>query len=395
MTITRFVDIEEEGIYTDLMRKFRDEGHNVYVVSPLERRYKTKTTLQEKDGVHLLGVKTLNIQKTNVIEKGIGTILVEFQFKRDVEKYLGGIKFDLILSSTPPITFTKVIKSLKTKYAALSYLLLKDIFPQNAVDLGMFSKYSLIYKFFRKKEKDLYRVSDYIGCLSPANIRFLLKNNSYLSSNKIEVNSNSIELSKALYKDDKAQIRSKYSIPQEIITFVYGGNLGKPQAIDFLIEVLAKNTNRKECFFLIVGSGTEYSKIEQWFIKNNPTNAKLMSSLPKEDYNSLVRACDVGLIFLDYRFTIPNYPCRLLSYLENKMPILAATDVNTDVGKIAEENGYGYCCESRDIDKFTICLDKFILNKDSISTMGEKGYQYLLDNYTVDRTYQIIMQHLY
>ena len=50
LTITRFNDVEDKGIYTDLMRKFRDEGHNVYVVTPLERRYKQKTSLRENKG---------------------------------------------------------------------------------------------------------------------------------------------------------------------------------------------------------------------------------------------------------------------------------------------------------------------------------------------------------
>ena len=93
--------------------------------------------------------------------------------------------------------------------------------------------------------------------------------------------------------------------------------------------------------FVVVGNGTEYSKLEDWYQNNITDNVKLMSRLPKEDYDMLVSSCDVGLIFLDHRFTIPNYPSRLLSYLEYKMPIICCTDPNTDIGRIAEENGYG------------------------------------------------------
>ena len=106
----------------------------------------------------------------------------------------------------------------------------------------------------------------------------------------------------------------------------------------------------------------------------------------------LVKYCDVGLIFLDYRFTIPNYPSRLLPYLENKMPVLCATDVNTDIGKIAEKNGYGYWCESVKPEDFTALVDK-MLSSDRIA-MGEKGYQFLKENYTVDKTYNAIVSHL-
>ncbi len=117
-----------------------------------------------------------------------------------------------------------------------------------------------------------------------------------------------------------------------------------------------------------------------------------MDGLPKAEYDELVRTCDVGLIFLDHRFLIPNYPSRLLCYLENKMPVICATDVNTDIGKIAEENGYGYWCESVKPEDFTALVDK-VLTADR-KTMGERGYEFLKKNYLVEHTYNAIMRHL-
>lgn len=394
LTISRIRDIKSRGIYADLMRKFRDEGHNVYIVSPVERQLGLPTSLKEVDGVKILNVKTLNVQKTNVVEKGIGTILLETQFKRAIKKYIGNVTFDLILYSTPPITFTKVVKYLKQKNPkAISYLLLKDIFPQNAVDLGMFSKNSLFYAYFRRKEIAMYKVSDYIGCMSPANVKFVLEHNDFIPTERVEVAPNSLELvSNALSSNDKA-IREKYNLPIDKPLFIYGGNLGKPQGIDFLIRCLNANSLRRDCHFVVVGNGTEYKKIETWYQTTHPQSVSLFARLPKEDYDLLVQACDVGLIFLDHRFTIPNYPSRLLSYLEYKMPIIAATDVNTDIGRLAEDNGYGYWCESVDVEAFTTCVSKYTENPTSIKEMGENGYKFLLDNYLVEHTYATIVKH--
>ncbi len=394
LTISRIRDIKSRGIYADLMRKFRDEGHNVYIVSPVERQFGLPTSLKEVDGVKILNVKTLNVQKTNVVEKGIGTILLESQFKRAIKKYIGNVTFDLILYSTPPITFTKVVKYLKQKNPkAISYLLLKDIFPQNAVDLGMFSKNSLFYAYFRRKEIAMYKVSDYIGCMSPANVKFVLEHNDFIPTERVEVAPNSLELvSNALSSNDKA-IREKYNLPTDKPLFIYGGNLGKPQGIDFLIRCLNANSLRRDCHFVVVGNGTEYKKIETWYQTTHPQSVSLFARLPKEDYDLLVQACDVGLIFLDHRFTIPNYPSRLLSYLEYKMPIIAATDVNTDIGRLAEDNGYGYWCESVDVEAFTTCVSKYTENPTSIKEMGENGYKFLLDNYLVEHTYATIVKH--
>ena len=395
LTVSRIKEIKSRGIYTDLMRKFRDEGHNVYIVTPYERQFALPTSLSEVDGIHLLGVRTLNIQKTNIIEKGIGTILLETQFNRAIKKYLSHVNFDLILYSTPPITFTDVVRNLKKgTSSAISYLLLKDIFPQNAVDLGMFSKNSLIYWYFRQKEIGLYKHADYIGCMSPANVEFVLRHNSFLVHERVEIAPNSIELKKDPINIDRESIRKKYDLPIDRPIFIYGGNLGKPQGIDFLIQCLNANCQRNDCHFLIVGNGTEYHKLENWFINTKTDNVSLFPRLPKEDYDALVQSCDIGLIFLDHRFQIPNYPSRLLSYLEYKMPIIAATDINTDIGTIAEKNGYGYCCESKYVESFTACVNKYIRTPDTIRKMGERGYQFLLDNYQVDSTYQKIISHI-
>lgn len=396
-------NINNSGIYPDLLRKFRNEGFNVYIVMPHERSLGKPTELTEKDGVFILGVKTLNLQKTSIVEKGIGQILVESQYKRAIKKYFGDVMFDLILYSTPPITFPKVIAYLKkANPQALTYLLLKDIFPQNAVDLGMMSKSGLkgvLYRFFRGKESRMYQLSDYIGCMSPANVEFVLKHNPEISPERVEVAPNSVELrdedaaiiDPSQKKAANYYIRKKYDIPLDKPIFIYGGNLGKPQGIDYLVKCLDANKKRTDCYFVVVGSGTHYNLISEWYKENKDCNVKLMQSLQKSDYDLLVKSCDVGLIFLDHRFTIPNYPSRLLSYLENKMPVLCATDVNTDIGRIAEEHGYGYWCESVNPENFTALVDKMLAS--DMKAMGEKGYQFLKDNYLVEHTYNAIMSH--
>lgn len=400
LTLARITDIESRGIYSDLMRKFRNEGHQVYIISPNERRLGKGTSLLEENGVKMLTVKTLNIQKTNIIEKGLGTLFIERQFIFAIKKFLSDVQFDLITYSTPPITFTNVVKYLKKcNPQAISYLQLKDIFPQNAVDLGMFGEKSFFNWYFRRKEKSLYRVSDYIGCMSPANVKYVMDHNPEVEASRVEVAPNSIELNSSIVEPEQERsewvyIRKKYDLPINRPIFIYGGNLGKPQGIDYLIKCLDAVKNRLDCYFVVIGSGTEKSKLDDWYERQDTDDSfavKVMSFLPKEDYDMLVKYCDVGLIFLDHRFTIPNYPSRLLSYLEYKIPVVCATDVNTDIGKIAEENGYGYWCESVKPGDFVAMVDKML--KADRKAMGEKGYDFLCQNYLVDHTYNTIMNH--
>lgn len=399
LTMARMTDIRSSGIYSDLMRKFRDNGHSVYVISPMERRFNTPTYFKERDGAKILCVRTLNVQKTNVIEKGLGQVLLEPLFKRAIKKYFRCVKFDLILYSTPPITFVNAIKFVcRQNPGAMTYLMLKDIFPQNAVDMGMLSKGGLkgvLYRSFRRKEKELYRISDRIGCMSPANAKYLMEHNPSINPRIVEVCPNSCDVPEPGPEHEcskQEKIRWKYGLPTDKPVFLYGGNLGKPQGIPFLIECLKANAHRKDCHFVIVGNGVDYPKIEKWVKEEKPESVSLFQFLPKEEYDQLAEACDVGLIFLDYRFTIPNYPSRLLSYLTQKKPIIACTDPVCDTGSIAEANGYGFWCPSNSVEAFTNAVDKMLSS--DICQMGEKGYQFFLKNYTVQKAYDTILKHI-
>lgn len=405
LTMLGSVDINSRGIYNDLMRRFRQDGHQLYIVCPVERRKGKNTYLSNENGVKILHVRTLNFQKTNVVEKGLAQFSIEFLFKHAIKKYFKRVKFSLILYSTPPITFFNVVKYVKSlNPKSITYLLLKDIFPQNAVDMGMLSKTGvkgILYRFFRKKEKNLYALSDYIGCMSPANVRYILNHNPEINPQKVEIAPNSIELMEDKtdvfeacntgIERDKDILR-RYNLPTDKPILIYGGNLGVPQGIPFLIKCLEANEKRKDCHFVIIGSGTYYQKLEDWYRTRIPKAVTVLNELPKADYDKLVRACQIGLIFLDYRFTIPNFPSRLLSYLEYKMPVLCVTDPNCDMGVMAEKNSFGFWVPSNDVVAFTVSVDR-ILSSD-IKTMGNNGYQFLKDNFLVENTYNSIMQHL-
>lgn len=394
LSIVHKDSIESHGIYTDLLRQFRDNGHSIYMVSPYEARTGNQTEHRFENGAHVLNVRIGNITKCGKIEKGISMLKIEKQYLKALKRYLSDVRFDLILYPTPPITLAGVVKYIKKRDNAKTFLLLKDIFPQNAVDIGMMQKSGLkglLYKYFRNKEKHLYAVSDYIGCMSQANVDYVKKHNPEVDPDRIGISPNSIEpVYKTVSEDERAAIREKYGVPQDKKVFVYGGNLGKPQGIPFLIECLRAQKGNENAYFLIVGDGTEYSKLLNFVQTEQPENVKVMQRLPKEDYDHMVAACDVGLIFLDHRFTIPNFPSRILSYMQVGLPVLACTDPNTDVGEVITEGGFGWWCESNDVDAFNRLVDEAICA--DLKKCAENAKRYLNEHYHVKDAYRSITE---
>lgn len=391
LTLLDFDSFSAQNIYCDLLREFIKNGHEVYCISPAEKRYGIRTHFKENG--HLLKLKTGNIQKTNIIEKGFSMLFLEQTYVNAIKKYFNNIRFDLVLYSTPPITLYHAVRFIKERDGAKTYLLLKDIFPQNAVDLGMLDKHGIkapIYWYFKHKEKKLYNISDKIGCMSKANVDYVLEHNQKIAADRVGVCPNSIELTDMRVSEDKrTEIRKNYNIPLDRKVFVYGGNLGKPQGIPFIIECLKRLPEGSNAFFLIIGDGTEFAKLDSFFKTANPKNMRLMMHMPKEDYDQLIAACDIGLVFLDHRFTIPNFPSRLLSYMQAGLPVLACTDANTDIGRVISDGGFGWWCESNSPDRFLKQVET-ILNTDC-QPFSESSYNYLVQNYQAEMSYKKIV----
>ena len=382
LTMNNFDSIYEHSIYPDLIRALAARGNDITVLSPVEKKMKIKTNMIKSGRIRSIKVRTGNLFNVGLIEKLISRIMLCSRYQKALRKYCNGERFDLILYSTPPTTLAPIIKTMKSK-GAYVYLMLKDIFPQNAVDLGLIGQNSFIFKFFRIGEKNIYRLSDTIGCMSPANVEFIKKQDPWIDAKKLTVCPNAIEVrEEALTADEKNEIQKKYAIPKDRLLVVYGGGLGKPQGIDFLEKCILAASKDEEIFFVIIGNGPYFEKMQQLQVKI-PNSIIAIKWLPVEEYEKILQVCDVGLIMLNHNFKIPNFPSRLLLYMQAHLPILLATDPNTDIGRIAEDNNFGFWCESNDVEKFVRLINRYKdINKRNI--MGENSFNYLCSHYSVD-----------
>ncbi len=396
VSISSLPHISEHSISLDLIHEFQKNGHNVYIVCAIESRDNIETNLSEEAGCSVLRVKIGNNKRAGLIEKGITTLMLPYKYIGAIKKYYSDVKFDLVLYPTPPVTQVKTVRFIKKRDGAKSYLLLKDIFPQNSVDLGMLSKggiKGLIYKHFRKEEKKLYAISDKIGCMSQANVDYVLKHNPEVSAEKIEICPNSIEpIDMRITPEEKAEVRKKYGLPTDKKIFVYGGNLGRPQDVRFIVECLRACADAENAFFVIAGKGTDRHYLDEYAEQEKPSHLKLFDYLPKDEYDKMVASCDVGLIFLDHRFTIPNFPSRLLAYMQAGLPVLACTDANTDVGKVIVDGNFGWWCESNDKDAFAALVKS--IQENDFEQYGDNAYNCLIDKYDAKKSYHTILADL-
>ena len=247
-------------LYFGLITEFHENGHDVTVVAPA---YDDNITgLQIENGINIIRVKTLPLFNVGIIKKGIANMMLPYQYKKAIKKYNLELDYDLILTPTPPISLYGVASWLKKKSKAKIYLVLRDIFPQNAVDLGLMSQGGLIHKYFRSKEKKLYAISDRIGCMSQGNISYIIKHNPSVPPEKLHLLPNWSDMIAVESEDKIRELRSKEGLKNKFIV-IFGGNIGLPQKLENIVELAEACQDEKDILFLIMGGGNERKNLEE------------------------------------------------------------------------------------------------------------------------------------
>ena len=369
------------GFYSDLVRCIGALGHEVTVVAPSDDG---EVGLRLEGDVRVLRVKTGKMFGVNKIVKGINNLRLPGILHSAIRRHFGSESFDWVVSPTPPITLASLTRNLKQTYNCNSYLILRDIFPQNARDLGLINN-SLILNFFRRKEKLIYELADLIGCMSKGNVDYVIRHNDELDIAKLTLLPNWIGCDRNESSEvDSTAVKARFGLEEKFVA-LFGGNFGKPQKIEAILELAAsvKSTHR-DIVFLLIGKGTEKSRIANLVEEQDLTNVVIKERLPLDDYLQLAAACDVGMVNLSEKFTIPNIPSRTLAYWASGLPVIASVDANTDFGAMLESADAGVWSITGDLESYRANLLKLYDDEASRRQMGENGRQAIRDLYATE-----------
>jgi len=384
-------DLQSSTIYLDLVNALFERGHKVMIAALTSDREKAGSV--ERTGNIRAAYEFIPDQfHTNKIKKGLIQLLIGRRILRSVRKNFRDEKVDIIIYPTPPVTLSGILKPLKKHYGAINYLMLKDIFPQNAVDLHMMKEGGLLHRLFKRMEKELYRESDIIGCMSPANLKYIAEHEKWIDGAKLEIFPNTVKVIEA----DNDSAVSHPSAPHNDgpVKFIFGGNLGKPQAVDFLMGGIEELQNEVPAEFIFIGSGTEEERIRNRIRDKKINNLKLMNELPRREYEKILEEADIGIVSLSPYFTIPNFPSRILSYMQLSKPVLAVTDRATDIGTLITDGAKcGWWCPSDDRKAFTDTVKRIVSERERFDEYGKNGREYLKEHFNVESSVEILERH--
>ena len=144
---------EEEGsnLYTDLAETI-SKDNNITVLVADEKNNGADVQISTERGIEVIRTKVKKMYGVSLVEKALSYLSLPYKMNKTIKKYLSNREYDMILYTAPPVTIEKIVKYAKNRFKCMSYLMQKDIFPQNAVDIGIMKKSSPIYWYFRRKE---------------------------------------------------------------------------------------------------------------------------------------------------------------------------------------------------------------------------------------------------
>ncbi len=375
-------------MYTTLVEEFVNHRHDVVVLAPGN----TKTFVSVEKNIEVLRVQTLPIKNVPNYLKGISNLILPYQYATALNKFYKEKSFDLIIIPTPPITLVDLAAKLKKKFNASLYLVLRDMFPQNAVDLGFMKKGGILYNYFRRKEKKLYKEADFIGCMSEGNIDYVLQHNNFVNSGKLHELKNFQKPYKST-NNSRQFLKEKYKINNKFVV-VFGGNMGKPQQLENVLTLAQAAMAYPDIVFLLLGEGVQMNRISGLVEKQNISNIYLNITIPKQEYQDLISICDIGLISLHQDFTIPNIPSKALDYLNVGLPILASLDKATDFGSILDRYNLGLWVYATQPKELIEKLLDLYHNRELRETMGKNGKAYFNKYLLPDIAYNTIIQQV-
>jgi O26-antigen biosynthesis N-acetyl-L-fucosamine transferase len=372
----------------DLAVEICRRGNQAIVLTPSDAVSKN-IEVRTEDGVSVVRAKTGRIKGVNSIKRAAREARLSESLWRGARNFLRQNPCDLILFYSPTIFFGPLVRRLKRLWHCPAYLILRDIFPDWAVDAGVLRK-GLVYRFFRRVAVAQYRVADVIAVQSPANLKYFASTFPKESFD-LEVLFNWTSLREGPLP--KTNFRGRLDLRDKIV-FLYGGNLGIAQDMDNILRLAARLAYRPDIHILLAGEGSEVSRLNRAIVANRLSNLQIIPGMSQQDYLSMVSEFDVGLISLDRRLTTHNIPGKLLSYLYWGMPVLASVNRDNDLFEILKMHRAGFCLVNGDDD--SLCSAALCLADDAELRvrMGRSARQLLEKTFSVKMAVTQIFTHL-
>lgn len=330
---------------------------------------------ETEDGIDVIRVKTLPHHNVNYLVRGLSQLLMPLQFLLKLRKYK--IKTDAVVVYSPPLPLALVGSWLQRK-GVRNLLNVQDLFPQNAIDLGILTN-NMQIKFFQAIERYAYRTADIVTVHSEGNRRMVLQQHPDLGS-KLQLLHNWVDIDHHSHEDEspsrtRLDFRKKWNIKQKHIA-VFAGVMGPSQYLELILGVAERLQDQSDLLFLLVGDGKEKEKLQALAKEKKLNNVQFEGFISRDVYPDLLKACSIGLVCLSPQNKTPVVPGKILGHMASGLPVVAFLHTASDGHAMIAEAKCGVSAHSADLDHCAKVLRELMQRSNDFETIGLAGKQY-------------------
>ncbi len=372
----------------ELALELKNSSHEVLVLTPKPLQ-KELLTVQKIDGISVLFFRSGEIKNVGKLKRAINESLLSYQAFKSAKEYLKENPCNGIIYYSPSIFFGSLVSKLSNLWNCQSYLILRDIFPQWAVDNNLIKENSLVHWYFNFFEKINYKSADRVGVMSPSNLEFFKSKN--INTSKFEVLYNWAQIGEVPKVENN--FRKKLKLKNKIVLF-YGGNIGHAQQMINLINLAKKFTKNSSVHFLFVGEGDEVELLLKELSNNKLKNITYLPPVNQNTYFEMLNEFDIGMFSLHSGHKTHNFPGKLLGYMSYSKPILGCVNAGNDLADVVNLAKAGIVVDSN--DSFGLYeAAKILIDSESIrNKMGTNGRELLLNKFSVKSISKQIVNNL-
>jgi glycosyltransferase involved in cell wall biosynthesis len=375
----------------ELALEFISLGHQVTVITPNIKANAAKLVVNELDGVSVWRFANGPVKDVGKIKRAINETLMSFNAWRAIASRINKSSFDGVIYYSPSIFFGTLVKKIKKKCHCRSYLILRDLFPQWAIDAQIITEKSVITRYFRFFESRSYNVADTIGLMSQKNHQLFNALHPQLLNTEVLFNwASTIPVS---VSPKSESIRITLGLSNKVI-FFYGGNIGHAQDMTNLMRLAKGLKNFPKAHFLFIGQGDEVELIETLSDNWSLDNVTILPSISQSQFKKVLAEVDVGLFSLAKNHTAHNFPGKILGYMVESLPILGSVNIDNDLQDIINKANAGNVFINGEDEKLLLHAKMLLNDSMSRTEQGRSAYQLLKEKFSVEAASQNILKSL-
>ena len=328
-------------LINDLIKEMSSRGHEITLITSTKNN---KKEIYIKN-LNIIRLYSISFNRENYILKGFNQILITVNLA--IKLLFLKEKFDKIYIYSPPLFFGILSIFFKKQKKILN---VQDIFPENAIDLGIL-KNNLLISFLKKIEKFVYSKNDYIIVNCSAAKKHLIKKFPQFKK-KIIFHYNWNNLINKFKKKTKKN---------KIFKFIFGGSVGPSQDIQKVFSSFKKL--EKICSLDIYTDHNSVNNLKNIIKYLNIKNIKIFKSIESLKFEKKIASYDSALITLNKNNKTPFIPGKFNFYCSNGINISAIIHQNCDLNYLIKKNKLGFVTFSNDEKKIFTFLQNIIKSK--------------------------------